>query len=232
MKKKILCTICIRSGSKGFKNKNIRKINRKPLVLYSYEVAKKTKIFEKIFISSDSKFFLNICKKFGVKDLIKRPKVLSNDKSGKIEAIKHTLLSAEKKYNTRYDYIVDLDATSPLRTANDIKGAFKKFLKSNSSNLFSVTNSNRSPYFNMVEIKNSKIQLVKKAKMQYLRRQDTPLTYDLNASIYIWKRESLVKNKRLIQKKTGIYVMPKSRSIDIDDKFDFKVVSQIIKKKI
>ena len=57
MKKKILCTICIRSGSKGFKNKNIRKINRKPLVLYSYEVAKKTKIFEKIFISSDSKFF-------------------------------------------------------------------------------------------------------------------------------------------------------------------------------
>ena len=62
----------------------------------------------------------------------------------------------------------------------------------------------------MVEIKNSKIQLVKKAKMQYLRRQDTPLTYDLNASIYIWKRESLVKNKRLIQK-TGIYVMPKYR---------------------
>ena len=125
-----------------------------------------------------------------------------------------------------------MDATSPLRTANDIKEAFKKFLKSNSSNLFYVTNSNRSPYFNIVEIKNSKIQLVKKAKMQYLRRQDTPLTYDLNASIYIWKRESLVKNKRLIQKKTGIYVMPKSRSIDIDDKFDFKVVSQIIKKKI
>ena len=232
MKKKILCTICIRGGSKGIKNKNIKKINGKPLVLYSYEVAKKIKIFEKIFISSDSESFLDICKKFGAKDLIKRPKVLSNDKSGKIEAIKHTLLSAEKKYNTQYDYIIDLDATSPLRTVNDIKGAYKKFLKSNSSNLFSVTHSNRSPYFNMVEIKNSKVQLVKQPKIQYLRRQDTPLTYDLSASIYIWKRKSLIKNKRLIQNKTSIYVMPKSSSIDIDDKFDFKIVSQLLKKKI
>lgn len=230
MKKKILCTICIRGGSKGIKNKNIKKINGKPLVLYSYEVAKKTKIFEKIFISSDSESFLNICKKFGAKDLVKRPKVLSNDKSGKIEAIRHTLLSAENKYNTQYDYIIDLDATSPLRTVNDIKEAYKKFSKSNSSNLFSVTNSNRSPYFNMVEIKKSKVQLVKQAKKQYLRRQDTPVTYDLNASIYIWKRKSLIKNKKLIQNKTNIYVMPKSRSIDIDDKFDFKIVSELLKK--
>ena len=123
-----------------------------------------------------------------------------------------------------------MDATSPLRTVNDIKEAYKKFSKSNSSNLFSVTNSNRSPYFNMVEIKNSKVQLVKQAKKQYLRRQDTPVTYDLNASIYIWKRKSLIKNKKLIQNKTNIYVMPKSRSIDIDDKFDFKIVSELLKK--
>ena len=230
MNKKILCTICIRGGSKGIKNKNIKKINGKPLVLYSYEVAKKIKMFEKIFISSDSESFLNICKKFGAKDLVKRPKVLSNDKSGKIEAIRHALQSAENKYNTQYDYIIDLDATSPLRTINDIKEAYKKFLKLNSSNLFSVTNSNRSPYFNMVEIKNTKVQLVKKAKKQYLRRQDTPVTYDLNASIYIWKRKSLIKNKKLIQDKTSIYVMPKSRSIDIDDNFDFKIVSQLLKK--
>ena len=230
IKKKILCTICIRSGSKGVKNKNIKKINGKPLVYHSYETATKTKIFSKIFISSDSNIFLNICKKFGAEDLIKRPKFLSNDKSGKIEAIKHALIYAEKKYNTKYDYIVDLDATSPLRTVSDIKEAYKKFLKSNSSNLFSVTSSNRSPYFNMVEIKNSKVQLVKQANKQYLRRQDTPVTYDLNASIYIWKREPLIKNKKLIQNKTSIYIMPKSRSIDIDDEFDFKIVSEILKK--
>ncbi|MDA7752317.1 acylneuraminate cytidylyltransferase family protein [Candidatus Pelagibacter sp.] len=229
MKKKILCTICIRSGSKGVKKKNIKIINGKPLVYYSFITAKKTKIFSNIFVSSDSENFLNICKKFGVNDLVKRPKILSSDKSGKIEAIKHALISAEKKYNTEYDYVIDLDATSPLRTVDDIKKAYKKFLKSNSSNLFSVTNSNRSPYFNMVEIKNSKVQLVKKSKKQYLRRQDTPITYDLNASIYIWKRESLINNTKLIQNKTSIFVMPKSRSIDIDDTLDFKIVSQLLK---
>ena len=81
----------------------------------------------------------------------------------------------------------------------------------------------------MVEIKNSKVQLVKKSKKQYLRRQDTPVTYDLNASIYIWKRESLINNTKLIQNKTSIFVMPKSRSIDIDDTLDFKIVSQLLK---
>ena len=229
MRKKILCTICIRSGSKGVKNKNIKIINNKPLVYYSFIVAKKTNIFSNIFISSDSKNFLSICKKFGANDLVKRPKILSSDKSGKIEAIKHALIYAEKKYNIRYDYVIDLDATSPLRTVSDIKKAYKKFIKSNSTNLFSVTNSNRSPYFNMVEIKNSKVQLVKRNKKQYLRRQDTPITYDLNASIYIWKRKSLINNKNLIQNKTSIFVMPKSRSIDIDDEFDFKIVSQLLK---
>ena len=229
MRKKILCTICIRSGSKGVKNKNIKIINNKPLVYYSFIVAKKTNIFSNIFISSDSKNFLSICKKFGANDLVKRPKILSSDKSGKIEAIKHALIYAEKKYKIRYDYVIDLDATSPLRTVSDIKKAYKKFIKSNSTNLFSVTNSNRSPYFNMVEIKNSKVQLVKRNKKQYLRRQDTPITYDLNASIYIWKRKSLINNKNLIQNKTSIFVMPKSRSIDIDDEFDFKIVSQLLK---
>lgn len=229
MRKKILCTICIRSGSKGVKNKNIKIINNKPLVYYSFIAAKKTNIFSNIFVSSDSKNFLSICKKFGANDLVKRPKILSNDKSGKIEAIKHALIYAEKKYNIRYDYVIDLDATSPLRTVSDIKKAYKKFIKSNSTNLFSVTNSNRSPYFNMVEIKNSKVQLVKRNKKQYLRRQDTPITYDLNASIYIWKRKALINNKNLIQNKTSIFVMPKSRSIDIDDEFDFKIVSRLLK---
>ena len=96
MRKKILCTICIRSGSKGVKNKNIKIINNKPLVYYSFIAAKKTNIFSNIFVSSDLKNFLSICKKFGANDLVKRPKILSNDKSGKIEAIKHALIYAEK----------------------------------------------------------------------------------------------------------------------------------------
>ena len=136
----------------------------------------------------------------------------------------------QKKYKTIFDYIIDLDATSPLRNVQDIKGAFKKFINTRSSNLFSVTKSHRSPYFNMVEIKGSKVFLIKKTQREYLRRQDTPKTYDLNASIYIWRRDSLLKNKSLFQKSTNIYVMPKSRSLDIDEELDFKIVSRLLKK--
>ena len=71
---------------------------------------------------------------------------------------------------------------------------------------------------------------IKKTKKKYLRRQDTPITYDLNASIYIWKRQSLLNSTNLIQKKTSIHLMPKSRSFDIDDKLDFTLVSKLLKK--
>ena len=230
MKKKILCTICVRSGSKGIKNKNIKKLNGKPLVYYSINIARRSKIFSKIIASSDSDKILKICKRLGVSDIVKRPKDLSNDRSGKIDAIRHALIFSEKKYKTKFDHVIDLDATSLLRSIQDLKKAYKKFLKTNSSNLFTVSKSNRSPYFNMVEIKKSRVRLVKKTKKKYLRRQDTPITYDLNASIYIWKRQSLLNSTNLIQKKTSIYVMPKSRSFDIDDKLDFKLVSKLLKK--
>ena len=117
--------------------------------------------------------------------------------------------------------------TSPLRNYKDIKNAFKKFKKEKSSNLFSVTPSKKNPYFNMVEIKNKKIHLIKKNKKIINNRQQTPKTFDMNASIYIWKRRQLFKSYNLFNKKTSIYVMPSERSIDIDTGFDFKLVKYL-----
>ena len=84
-----------------------------------------------------------------------------------------------------------------LRNINDIKKSLALFKKRDADNLFSVNNSKKSPYFNMVENRNSKIRLIKENN-NILRRQDTPKTYDLNASIYIWKRKTLVE-KNYIQ---------------------------------
>ena len=116
--------------------------------------------------------------------------------------------------------------TSPLRNYKDIKNAFKKFKKEKSSNLFSVTPSKKNPYFNMVEIKN-KNSSNKKSKKIINNRQQTPETFDMNASIYIWKRRQLFKSYNLFNKKTSIYVMPPERSIDIDTDFDFKLVKYL-----
>ena len=224
----ILCTICVRGGSKGVKNKNIKKINNKPLVCYTVEQAIKSKIFKCIAVSSDSDKILNVVKKKGVKDLIKRPKKLAKDSSPKIPVIRHCLIEMEKKHNTIFDMIIDLDATSPLRKISDIRKALKKMILDDSNNLFTVCLSRRNPYFNAVEFKNNKIQPVKNFMKKLTSRQQAPIVYDMNASIYIWKRNFLLKSDTVFHKKTSIYIMPEERSIDIDTEFDYKIVSALL----
>ena len=215
--KNILCTICMRGSSKGVKNKNIININGKPLLYYTISKAINSKIFNEIVASSDSEKILSLSKKFGVKNTVKRPKILSNDKSGKVPAIKHALLKIQKRLNKKFDYVIDLDVNH--------------FIKSKSDNLVSATYSRKSPYFNIIQKKKNKIELIKNLKTNILRRQDVPITYDLNASIYIWKSEALIKNPSIFQKKTSIYLMPKLKSFDIDDVVDLKITKLFLGKK-
>ena len=227
---KVLCTICARGGSKGIKNKNIKKINKRTLIDITLEQALKSKIFSNIIVSSDSNKILNVSKRYKV-ILHKRSKKLSSDKSPKIPVIRDALKFAEKKTNNKYDYIIDLDVTSPLRNISDIKKSFLKFLKKKNSNLFTVTNARRNPYFNMIEIFNNKIRICKKNIKPFTRRQDAPKVFELNASIYIWKRSWLLRSDNLISNKTGYYLMPMNRSMDIDSDHDFKIVEYLLKQK-
>ena len=227
---KILCTICARSGSKGLKNKNFKIMNGEPLIKYTLNQAIKNSWFDKIIISSDKdiKKIINIKKN----NLIfrKRPKKLSNDKSGKIEVIKDSLKYAEHTTGEKYDVIVDLDVTCPLRTSFDINESIIKFLKNkNLEILFSVSNSRKNPYFNIVEKKNNKIQISKKLKKYVKSRQSAPKTFDINGAIYIFKRKRLLQLKNPYGSKTDIYVMPQIRSIDIDGITDWKFTEYLIK---
>ena len=225
----ILCSVCARGGSTTLKNKNIKILYGKPLIAHTLITAKKAKIFDSLVVSSDSSKIINISKKYA-DFTIKRPHNLSHDSSPKIPAIRHVLEKTEEFFNKKFDVIIDLDATAPLRTVKDIKDALKIFLKNKNSNLFSVCKSNKNPYYNMVEKKNNKIRIVKKSKINFYGRQQAPEIFDINASIYIWKRQSLLKMNNIINKKTGIFLMPKSRSTDIDDKYDFEIVKFFFKK--
>ena len=77
--------------------------------------------------------------------------------------------------------------------------------------------------------KNGRVRIVKKLKKYVIRRQNAPKTYDMNASIYIWKRNILMNSNSLFRKKTEIYVMDIQRSIDIDNKFDLILIKNLIK---
>ena len=227
----VLCTICARKGSKGLKNKNIRKLNSLPLITHTILQARRSKLFDKIVISSDSKKIFKISRN-KVDLFINRPKNLSGDKVSKLDVIKHALIDSEKKFNIKFDIIVDLDVTSPLRKISDIKKSLKKFLNSNSSNLISITKARKNPYFNQIMFKKNKPTLPCTLKRNIINRQSAPKVYDLNASIYIWKRKALLSLKKLINHNTSTFVMPNSRSIDIDNIFEFKIVDHIIKKKL
>lgn len=227
---KILCTICARSGSKGLKNKNIKQLLGKPLIYYTIKQAKDAKIFNNIVVSTDSKKIKRIANKLNVSCWYLRSKKLSNDYSSKLPVIKDALVKSEKKFNIKYDYICDLDVTSPLRKIKDIILSYEKVKKRNIQNLVSVCSSKKNPFFNVIMKNKEGYKIVSSFSEKYKRRQDAPNCYDVNASIYFWKRQALITNKKLIGSQTNIHIMPQNRSIDIDTKDDFEYVEYLLKK--
>ena len=230
--KKILCTICARGGSKGVKNKNIKILNGKPLIAYTIEQAKASGMFEHIVISTDSDDIADIAKEYGAEVFFKRSSLMASDTAGKLEVIKEAFIKSEKHYNTKFDYLIDLDATSPLRNVEDIIDSFKQFVENKNDNLITAMPSRRSPYFNLVEIDSrGRVNLAKPLQNNILRRQDAPKTYDMNASIYIWKRDIILNESILFLENTGLYIMDEERSIDIDCELDFEFVEFLMRKK-
>jgi CMP-N,N'-diacetyllegionaminic acid synthase len=231
-KKLRICSICARGGSKGVKNKNIRLIGGKPLIIHTLEHALLSGLFTEIAVSSDSEEILNVAETFGIKNLIKRPDHLATDTSPKIPAIQHCIREVECKKNYKFSTIVDLDATSPLRSLEDISNAVRILESKNISNIITGTKSRRSPYFNLVELnENGTVTLSKKLDQSIQRRQDSPLCFDMNASIYVWEREAFFNSNSVFLNDTEIYVMPEERSIDIDTELDFEFVEFLLNKK-
>jgi N-acylneuraminate cytidylyltransferase/CMP-N,N'-diacetyllegionaminic acid synthase len=226
---KRLCTICARGGSKGVKGKNIRELLGKPLIAYSIEQAKASKLFDVIAVSSDSDLILEIAKEWGADYLIKRPDELATDQAAKLPVIRHCAAEVERQMGVSFEVIVDLDATSPLRSAEDIQNAVKVLEEAGAGNLITGMPARRSPYFNLVELNaNDVVELSKPLKTAIVRRQDAPKCYDMNASIYVWKRDVLLNGDKLFNEDTKLYVMPEERSIDIDSELDFRFVEYLM----
>ncbi|HLD22769.1 MAG TPA: acylneuraminate cytidylyltransferase family protein [Sulfuricurvum sp.] len=228
---KILCTICARGGSKGVKNKNIKLLNKKPLIAYTIEQAAQSGLFEHIVISTDSDLIATTAQEYGAEVFFKRSPEMASDTAGKLDVIRDAFIRSEAHYQSRFDYLIDLDATAPLRSVQDITDAYAQFLRDDNDNLITAMPSRRSPYFNLVEMdETGKVALSKKLSGGIVRRQDAPKSYDMNASIYIWKRDIILNENSLFLGKTGLYVMPEERSIDIDTELDFEFVEFLMRK--
>ncbi len=189
---KTLITICARGGSKGVPGKNIKIVNGLPLIAYSIKHAKflSEEYNSDIGLSTDSEEIKDVAFKYGIKTSYVRESKLATDDIGKLDVIKALLEYEEKNKSKKYDFIIDLDVTSPLRTINDLRTAYNMLKDDRKAlNIFSVNNARKNPYFNMVEKKeNGYYNLVKEAGT-ILSRQNAPNVYELNASFYIYKRK-------------------------------------------
>ena len=227
---KILCTICARAGSKGVANKNLRLINGLPLIAYSLQQAVETKLFSQIAVSSDSPEIRTTAMAYGATFVVDRPAQMASDAAPKLPAIRHCAETSEKEFG-QFDIIIDLDATAPLRIATDIIGSLELLTATNADNVITGTPAHRSPYFNLVEQdENGIVQLSKPLKDAVNRRQDSPKCFDMNASIYVWRRDALLNNPSLFASSTRLFEMPRERSLDIDSEADFEMVEWMMSK--
>ena len=227
----ILCTICARGGSKGLKNKALRIIKNKPLIFYSLKVAKESNLFDAIAVSTDSKKIQSTVNKYGNYCWFLRKKKLARDNTPKKLALIDLLKKSESRFKKKFDIIVDLDLSSPLRKKIDLKNSLNQFIRNKNDLLVSANSSYRNPYFNMVEKKNNRLKFVKKSSKIFFARQQAPKVFDLNASINIRTRKTLLDIKNLKMKftnKSDIFIMSKNKSIDIESKFELKLVEKII----
>ena len=124
-KKKVICIILARGGSKGLIKKNLRKINGKPLIYYPINDALKTKMIDEIIVSTDDKVIAKFALKYGAKVPFIRPKKLAGDLSTTEEGLKHALLTYEKQTNQKFDLGVFIGATDIFRDFNWIKKGIK-----------------------------------------------------------------------------------------------------------
>ena len=234
----ILFTLCGRAGSKGVKGKNARDFLDVPLVWYS--MANIFLYMEKYACNDDIKIVLNTDSE-PLKDLVSRVKEvpvtiihreesLAGDKVPKVAVILDSLNKAEEVYAQKFDMVVDLDITSPLRTVQDVKNAVDRKKQRNDVDVvYSVAPSRRNPYFNMVKEENG--FFCKAIPSNFTTRQEAPVFYDMNASIYAYSPEALRNKEHSTFFNSGCdaVVMKDTGILDIDSEEDYELMQVIAK---
>jgi N-acylneuraminate cytidylyltransferase len=228
---KIIAAIFARGNSKGIKNKNLLNFKNTSLLGHAIKQAHKIKMIDSVYVSSDSKKIINEAIKNKAIVPFIRPRSLALDNSPEIFSWRH-FAKYLLKNNIKCDYIVSVPTTSPLRKISDISRCISLAAKNNFDIVFSISRTNKNPFFNILVKKNKKLKILSNRKNLYFRRQDAPECYNLTTVCYVFKPAYILKKLDLFSGNVGYVEIPKERAIDIDDKFDYeitKIVSKNVK---
>lgn len=232
----LLFTLCGRAGSKGVKGKNARDFLDIPLVWYSMaNIALYMEKYSgddniKIVLNTDSEDLIKLVQQVADLDvtILRRDASLGGDKVPKVAVILDCLKRSEDLFRVSCDMVVDLDITSPLRTVQDIKNAVdKKASRNDVDVVYSVAPSRRNPYFNMVKEENG--FFCKAIPSNFTTRQEAPVFFDMNASIYAYSPDAL-RNKEqstFFNSNCDAIVMADTGILDIDSEEDYELMQVI-----
>jgi len=231
--KTFLAIIPARGGSKGLPRKNIRPLLGKPLIAWTIEQALKSKYLDEVIVSTEDKEISEIAKKFGAKIPFLRPIELAQDDTPTFDVIKHTVEFYKENFNKEFDYIVLLEPTSPLRDSEDIDRCIEVLCNNEEAEaIVSIAKlEGKNPEFNVILNKDNFIRkaLDNTANFKILRRQDLKDIYFFDGTIYISNTKVLLEKRTFYHEKTLGYIVPKYKSYEIDDYWDFVCVEAILK---
>jgi len=225
---KLLALIPARGGSKGIKKKNIVPLCGRPLIWYTIEAAKNSGVFHNIVVSTDSDEIAEISRKWGASVPFKRPDYLATDDAKGIDVVLHAMEFMERRGES-YDAIMVLQPTSPLRTAEDIQSAMEIFLKKDANAVVSVTEADHHPLWMSTLPPDGRLDDFLLPEVRNRNRQELPKYYRLNGAIYLARWEYLKEHGDWFKKNCFAYIMPRERSVDIDEMVDLLLAEALLK---
>jgi CMP-N,N'-diacetyllegionaminic acid synthase len=214
MTKSILSIIPARGGSKGLPRKNILDLAGKPLMAWTIEYSLKSKYITKTIVSSDDDEVLSVASEYGA-NIIKRPDFLSTE-TATSESVVHHVIESLFDQGEKYDIVVLLQPTSPLRNSTDIDNAILAMLNSSATSIISVFDYNNKILKAFMKDSSGFLTGISNNNFPFSRRQDLPEVYMQNGAIYAIDIDTFMESNSFMGDKTLGYVMTREKSIDID----------------
>lgn len=214
--------------------KNIRPILGMPLIAYTIEEAKKSQYLTRYIVSTDSPQIQKVATLYGAEAPFLRPGVHANDTASSVSALQHAVEWIENQEERRYDIVVEIMCTNPLKTSDDIDSCIRKLIDTAADSVIAVHRIEDHHPARIKQIVDDKIVDFCVKETPETRRQDlTPYAYVRSGSIYAMQRDHLMLDgRRYGSRNSRPYVLPEERTINIDTEIDFLIAEAIIKKKV
>lgn len=225
----ILGLIPARGGSKGIPGKNIRLLDGKPLLQYTFGAGRNSKLLSRLILSSDDTAIIEVAELLGLEVPFVRPSHLAQDDTGSLEVVLHALNFLEARGET-YDAVCLLQPTSPFRKEGLIDAAIEKFSSGGFDSLISVRQvpENFNPHW-IFEEQNGLLKIATGEDEIITRRQELPTAFYRDGAVYLTKTEVLRDQKSLFGKKVGFIDATGEPYVNLDEPSDWEKAEQLLK---